>query len=268
MSYSMEPQIQTMDDSPAGQSQVPVRGPDVSEMERLVRWQSAELERTQKEVQQFVYILSHDLQEPLRMVTSYCELLQRRYEPQLDAPGQEFIRYAIEGARQMGAKIQGLQEYSRIVSRAAPYSMVDLTDVMLEVQINLSSAVRATNGCIHQGELPLVYGDRSQLVLAFQHLLDNALKFVSKGHTPTIRVSGYQAGSAWEILFEDNGIGIDPRHSDDIFSIFRQLHGRDSYSGIGLGLALCKRIFEGHGGSIRLGEADTGSRFIIRLPIP
>lgn len=229
---------------------------------------AVEPKRAQEELERFAYILSHDLQEPLRMVTSYCELLQRRYDHQLDPAGQEFIRHAVDGARQMGGKINGLLDYSRVISCREPFSLVDVTDAMLAAQIRLAAVVRRTGAVVHLSELPTIRGNRPQLVQAFYNLLDNALKFVHRDRTPEIRVSARDDGGACEIFFEDNGIGIDPKYRDRIFDIFHRLNARDAYTGLGLGLTLCRRIFEGHGGSIELDASETGSRFVIRLPVP
>ncbi len=233
--------------------------------EQLVRT-AAELERSNQELQQFAYVASHDLQEPLRMVTSYLQLLQRRYQGRLDADADEFIGYAVDGAQRMKTLILDLLTYSRVGSRSQPFVPVAMEAVLADTLNNLQEAVRESGGQVHHDPLPEVRADAGQMRQLLQNLIGNALKF--HGETPPqVHVSAAPDPDGWRFAVRDNGIGIDPRFFERIFVVFQRLHTRDEYSGTGIGLAVCKKIVERHGGRIWVESApNQGAAFCFTLP--
>jgi PAS domain S-box-containing protein len=245
-------------------------GMDITERKRAegaLLATSAELERSNRELERFAYVASHDLQEPLRMVASYTRLLERRYGDKLDQDAREFIGYAVDGANRMQRLIQDLLSYARVTTRGRPFEPVDVQAALEEAILNLQVTVAEAGAEITHDPLPAVRGDRTQIVQLFQNLIDNAVKFRREDRPPRIHVSAHRREAEWLFCVEDNGIGIDPRYFDRIFVLFQRLHGREDYPGTGIGLALCKRIVERHGGSIgvdsRVGE---GARFCFTLP--
>ncbi len=218
----------------------------------------ADLERSNRELEQFAYVACHDLQEPLRMVASYTQLLSERYGDRLDGDAQDFIRFAVEGANRMQGLIHDLLSYSRITTRGRPLETVDPEEVLAEVRDNLRVAVEESGAVITNDDLPLVMADRSQLRSLLQNLLANAIKFHRDGHPPRVHVWAEADGPFWSFSVKDNGIGIEPKYFDRIFTIFQRLHGREKYRGTGIGLALCKRIVERHGGQHLGGEHARG----------
>ncbi len=227
-------------------------GTDISELKAIeaqLRQSMAELERSNKELEQFAYVASHDLQEPLRMVASYTQLLEKRYKNALDEDARDFIGYAVGGANRMQRLINDLLAYSRVQTRGKPFERVDLSSVLGQARGNLAAAVDEAAAVVTNGELPSLMADEGQLVSVFQNLIGNAIKFRGD-EPPRVHVSAADAGLVWEISVRDNGIGINPEFHDRIFVIFQRLHGRDEYEGTGIGLALCKRIVERHGGRI------------------
>ena len=242
---------------------------DVTEMkegtEKLLIKLNEELLRSNKELENFAYVASHDLQEPLRMVSSFTQLLSKQYGDKLDSKAQEYIMYAVDGAKRMYDLINGLLAYSRIHSRGKAFTSVNLEHVMENVIKNLSLTIEERNGVVKSGNLPVVSGDESQMILLFQNLVVNALKF--NQNIPEIYVSSNDLGNYYRISVKDNGIGIEPQYFDRIFLIFQRLHPRDEFEGTGIGLAVSKRIVERHGGSIRVeSEPGTGSEFIFTIP--
>ncbi|MGE5621211.1 MAG: sensor histidine kinase [archaeon] len=209
-----------------------------------------ELERSNKELEQFAYIASHDLQEPVRMVGNYTQLLERRYKDKLDPQALEFIHFAADGAHRMRMLITGLLEYSRITSHTRNYSPVDCSKVLESVIKNLDMSIRETGARIVSDPLPIIMGDEVQLIQLFQNLISNAIKFRRQAEIPEIRLSAVQRSGEWLFSVKDNGIGIDPQQGERIFQIFQRLHDRDEYPGTGIGLAVCKRIVERHKGKI------------------
>ena len=242
---------------------------DITETKRLEaerqRYQQ-ELERSNLELEQFASVASHDLQEPLRMVTGYCELLERRYRDRLDEDGIRFIDYATDGARRMQALIRDLLAYSRVGSRGAPLRNVSSQTAYDHALGNLEAAIAESGADITADPLPPVVADLNQLVQLFQNLIGNAIKYHRPGVRPEVHVAVERQDGCWAFSVIDHGIGIDARFADRIFQIFKRLHTRDQYSGTGIGLAICKRIIERHGGEIWLDTtASEGARFCFTL---
>ena len=236
------------------------------EEKKLIKAMS-ELERSNKELEQFAYVASHDLQEPLRMVSSYTQLLSKRYKDKLDTDANDFIAFAVDGATRMQSLINDLLTYSRISTKAKPFSNVDLTEILGTAIVNLQSKITENNAIIINDDLPLVIGDDSQLARLFQNLISNAIKYRSDS-PPIIHIAAEKTESEWKISIRDNGIGIEQAFFEKIFIIFQRLHSRDEYPGTGMGLAICKRIVEKHGGKIWLeSEKGNGTIFYFTLPI-
>jgi len=234
--------------------------------ERELRQTLEELARSNRELEQFAYVVSHDLQEPLRMVRSYVELLGKRYADRLDEDGREFVGYAIDGATRMQRMIEDLLRYSRVGSRGAEFVLTDLSDVVEEALSNLTAAIEEAGARIEYGDMPSLWVDRAQMVQLFQNLISNAIKFRAE-RTPEVTVAAHPRNGEWVFAVSDNGIGIAEEQRERIFAIFQRLHADDEYPGTGIGLAICKKIVERHGGSIwvesRPGE---GSTFYFALP--
>jgi polar amino acid transport system substrate-binding protein len=227
-----------------------------------------ELERSNMDFQQFAYVASHDLQEPLRMISSYLQLIERRYQDKLDSDANDFIHYAVDGANRMQQLIQDLLCLSRVTTKGQPRTRIQAKDVLKEALSNLQATITETGALITHDDLPEVDADRTQLVQVFQNLIGNAIKFRKSGEPPRVHVSSEQQGSEWVFSVQDNGIGIDPQYFDRIFVIFQRLHTRETYPGTGIGLALCKRIAERHGGRIWVAsEPEKGTVFRFTLPI-
>lgn len=226
----------------------------------------AELHRSNQELEQFAYMVSHDLQEPLRMVASYTQLLSRRYRGTLDANAQEFIDYAVEGAQRMQQFIQDLLQYSRVGTHGHPFERLNVATVVKRALENLRYSIEEKQAQINIGELPELDADPVQLGQLFQNLIGNALKF--SGPEPVrVEISATHAKQAWEFVVRDNGLGIDAKDFERIFVIFQRLHTRQEYAGTGIGLAICKRIVERHGGRIWVeSKIGQGAAFHFTLP--
>jgi light-regulated signal transduction histidine kinase (bacteriophytochrome) len=224
--------------------------------EEAIKRYTKELERSNQELQQFAYVASHDLQEPLRMVSSYLQLLERRYGEQLETDAKDFINFAVDGAKRMQALINDLLAYSRVGTRGQPFAEVDLNLIVQQTNNNLKIAIEENKASIICDPLPVVYGDYTQLTQLFQNLIGNAIKFHGN-RAPKIRISEESKNGLVHLKVSDNGIGIEPQYADRIFLIFQRLHTREEYPGTGIGLAICKRIVERHGGSIWV-ESQTG----------
>ena len=226
-----------------------------------------DLERSNAELEQFAYVASHDLQEPLRMVASYVTLLEQRYGEALDQDAKEFIGFAVDGARRMQQLIDDLLAYSRIETQGREAESVSVVDCLEQARRNLDRYLTEENALVTHDELPEVMADPGQLTLLLQNLIHNAVKFARNDAPPRIHVAAELCDDGWEISVADNGIGIDPNHGERIFQIFQRLHGRKEYPGTGIGLALCRRIVERHGGTIRVeSEPGNGSTFYFTLP--
>lgn len=228
--------------------------------------QRQELARSNAELQQFAYIASHDLQEPLRMVTSYLQLLERRYQGQLDADADDFIHYAVDGARRMRTLINDLLTYSRVGTRGQAFELTDSGEAVKRAIANLKVAIEESGATITYQDLPSIKADSTQLTQLFQNLLSNAIKFRSD-RPCHIHIESTLKEDAWLFLVQDNGIGLDPQYADRIFVIFQRLNNRIDYSGTGIGLAVCKKIVERHGGKIWVqSELGQGAAFYFTIP--
>ncbi len=225
-----------------------------------------ELGRSNAELEQFAYIASHDLQEPLRMVASYTQLLGERYRGKLGEDADKYIGYASEGAIRMQTLIQDLLAFSRVGRKGSTSRRVDCEAEIADVMMSMNLAVRESGARVTYAALPLVWADRSRMAQLFQNLIGNAIKFRGKD-APEISVRAEKAGSQWLFSVSDNGIGIAPQYAENIFVVFRRLHTRAEYPGNGIGLAICKKIVEHHGGKIWVeSEAGHGSTFKFTLP--
>ncbi|PTR28756.1 HAMP domain-containing protein [Rhodococcus sp. OK519] len=231
--------------------------------------QTVELRRSNAELEQFAYVTSHDLQEPLRKVASFCQLLEKRYGDELDERGRQYIDFAVDGAKRMQALINDLLDFSRVGRMSAGFEPLSLDRPFAKALSNLAAAVEDSGARIHAPErLPDVEGDPTLLTMLWQNLIGNAIKFAEPGTVPEVSISVERRPDVgWLVSVQDNGIGISGEFADKIFVIFQRLHARDEYSGTGIGLALCKKIVEYHGGRIWLDTDYTGgARFCFTLP--
>ncbi|UHQ96392.1 ATP-binding protein (plasmid) [Natrinema halophilum] len=223
------------------------------------------LEESNERLEQFAYAASHDLQEPLRMVSSYLQLIERRYGDALDDDGEEFLEFAVDGAERMREMIDGLLVYSRVETEGEPLGPVDLNKVVADVRDNLEMQITESDADIEVDELPRVLGDENQLRQVFQNLLSNAIEY-SKDEPPQVHVSADRNSSMWEVSVQDEGIGIPPDEQDRIFEVFQRLQSQNDHEGSGIGLALVERIIERHGGEIWVdSESGEGSTFSFTL---
>ena len=229
--------------------------------------QAEDLARSNAELQEFAYVASHDLQEPLRVVSGFAQLLSDRYRDDLDDTAQEFIGYVVDGAERMKILINDLLEYSRVGTQGRPLEPVESSSVLEQAVSNLRVAIGESDTRVtHDEGLPRVMGDYNQLSQLFQNLISNAIKFRGDD-PPRIHVSGVRVGESWVMSVTDNGIGIEPQHADRIFGMFKRLHGRGEYPGTGIGLAICSKIVERHTGKIWVdSELGKGATFSFTLP--
>lgn len=234
--------------------------------EAVLSIRTQELARSNAELKQFAYVASHDLQEPLRMVASYLQLLDLRHREKLDGEAREFMGFALDGAKRMQTLIVDLLAYSRVGTAGRPLAPTACEEVLQAAMSNLQVAIRESGARITHDPLPTVLGDATQLVQLFQNLLGNAIKF-RRDEPPLIEVRAELRDDFWRLSVQDNGIGIEPRYFERIFVVFQRLHGRKAYAGTGIGLAICKRIVERHGGTIEVAsEPGKGSTFSFTIP--
>jgi signal transduction histidine kinase len=241
---------------------------ELHQAHELLDTRTRELEQSNSDLEQFAYVASHDLQEPLRKVASFTQLLQRRYQGQLDERADQYIEFAVDGAKRMQILINDLLSFSRVGRRAGDPVVVDTGVSLGEAIGNLAASIADTGALISRGELPRVLGEASLLTAVFQNLVNNAVKFHGE-QVPEVRVGARRDGAEWVFSVEDNGIGIEPEYAERIFVIFQRLHGKSAYPGTGIGLAMCRKIVEHHGGRIWLdtGADDGRTRFSFTLPV-
>ena len=236
-------------------------------LEARVNERTADLLRSNEELRQFAYVASHDLQEPLRMIGSYTQLLARRYQGQLDEKADKYIAYAVDGVTRMQTLIQDLLGYSRVGAQEQNFQETPANEAVDIALVNLSAAVKDSGATITVDPLPTLLADAPQLVSLFQNLIGNAIKYRSD-KPPCVHIHARQQDQQWLFSIKDNGIGIDPQFAERIFVIFQRLHGREAYSGTGIGLAICKKIVERHKGTIWMeSEIGKGSVFFFSLPV-
>ncbi len=248
--------------------------------------QRQELARSNGELEQFAYIASHDLQEPLRTVGSFAQLLERRYQDKLEEKALRYIKFIVDGTNRMQTLVNDLLEYSRVGTRGKPFQVTDCNAVLEEAIANLEGAIRKTDATVQgwrYGDsditgghyrrpkaisgLPVVMADSGQLVQLFQNLIGNAIKYSRPEEPPSVNVKAVRQEDGWQFCIQDNGIGIDPKHFDRIFQIFQRLHAQDEYSGTGIGLAICQKIIQRHGGRIWVeSKLGFGSWFYFTIP--
>lgn len=228
--------------------------------------QSMELKRSNEELEQFACMVSHDLHEPLRTVSSYIQLLDKRYKDKIDHDASDFISHAVDGTNRMQWLINDLLKYSRIQSFENAFEETICSDILGQVKNNLQIAIEKSSALITNDMLPTINANPAQIMQLFQNLLDNAIKFAGE-LPPRVHVSADKKGNEWIFSVNDKGIGIDPQFNERIFLIFKRLHGRDRYPGTGIGLAVCKRIVERHGGRIWVeSESGNGTTFYFTIP--
>lgn len=234
-------------------------------MEKEIKNYSRELERSNKELEAFAYLASHDLQEPLRAISSYLQLLEIRYKGKLDDKGKDFIERAVNGAHRMQEMINDLLTYSRITTSGKSFGLYSLEKILDQALTNLSVTLEKKNAVVTRDPLPELSCDDSQILRLFQNLISNSIKFCDKSRA-VIRISAQKQKNQWQFFVKDNGIGINPRYKENIFKLFQQLHGKGKYPGTGIGLSICQKIVERHKGKIWVeSKPGKGSTFFFTL---
>jgi len=265
----IEANISTIEDASGQPAELLIVARDVTErkqMEFQLDSSLADLQRSNAELEQFAYVTSHDLQEPLRMITSYIQIIEEDYKGKLDADADQYIAFAVEGTKRMHTLVNDLLAYSRVGTRGESFMPISLNNVLSAATANLEVAIEESHAVVTHDRLPTVLGDESQLIQLFQNLLGNAIKFRSDV-PPIIHVGVEQTNDGWEFSVHDNGIGIDMKYAERIFAVFQRLHAREEYPGTGIGLAVVKKIVERHGGRIWAeSEPANGSTFYFTLP--
>lgn len=233
-------------------------------------FKASELQRSNRELEQFAYVASHDLQEPLRKVASFCQMLESRYADRLDERAKQYIAYAVDGAKRMQGLINDLLAFSRVGQPGADFRPVDLNEAAGQAVSELEAAIADSDATITVDRLPVVSGDRTLLIQLFQNLMANSIKFRRVDAPPAIKLTAERDGNMWEFACQDNGIGIEPTYRERVFVIFQRLHPRDAYPGTGIGLALCRKIVDFHGGKIWIDDrpsSATGTTIRWTLPM-
>ena len=226
-----------------------------------------ELERSNADLEQFAYIASHDLREPLRISITFSQLLQQSYSQQLDAEADKIINFIVEAAKRMQALITDVLEYSQVNTNRKPFKPTDSNEVLETTLFNLKLLLEETGTIVKVGNLPTVIGDKFQLVLLFQNLIDNAIKYRNSNQIPEIEIDAKAENGEWLFSVKDNGIGISSQYFERIFKIFQRLHSKEEYPGTGIGLAICQKIVRLHGGKIWVeSESGKGATFLFTLP--
>jgi signal transduction histidine kinase len=233
-----------------------------------IQQRSAELSRSNADLEQFAYVASHDLSEPLRKVTNFCQLLERQYGDQLDDKARQYIAFMVDGAKRMQVLINDLLAFSRVGRTTEHFEAVDLNASLRRALSNLDAQLEETGAYVVPGELPTVPGDPTLLAALLQNLVGNAVKYRDPDRRPVVEITAVRDRDFWKLSVQDNGIGIDMQYAERIFTIFQRLHLRDAYGGTGIGLALCRKIVEFHRGRLWLAESDgQGARFELTLPV-
>lgn len=232
------------------------------ELEKL----NAQLNAKNKEMEQFAYIASHDLQEPVRTISNFARMISTNYEGKLDETADKSLRFMIDAADRMSALIKGLLDYSRI-GREVRLTTIDCNSILDDIKLDLTSVIKETKATITVDDLPEIIGNATEIRLVFQNLINNAIKFRKVNTPPVIEISVRQSARMWKFSCRDNGIGIEKKHQKRIFQIFQRLHSRNEYSGTGIGLSHCSKIVELHGGKISVvSKPNQGSTFYFTIP--
>ncbi|MBC7289826.1 MAG: HAMP domain-containing protein [Actinotalea sp.] len=240
---------------------------EIESSHQLLQEQAEDLRRSNRDLEQFAYVASHDLQEPLRKIASFTQLLAKRYAGQLDERADQYIYFAVDGAKRMQRLINDLLSFSRVGRIGGEVGDVDMGAALEQVRSDLGEAIEETGATVVAEDLPVVRGEEPLLVQLLQNLVGNAVKFRHPDREPLVRITAEREGDCWEFACEDNGIGIDPQYAERVFVIFQRLHPKDVYEGTGIGLALCKKIVDYHGGHIWIDTAVTeGTRIRWSLP--
>lgn len=240
---------------------------NIKDNELVLKLQQEDLARSNAELEQFAYVASHDLQEPLRMVASYVQLLAKRYKGKLDQDADDFIHYAVDGSQRMQNLIHDLLAFSQVTTKGKELKSVDLEVVLQNVLANLQKAIQESEALVTHDPLPTLLSDPTQMAQLLQNLLGNAIKFRDVNRTPLIHIGITNHGGEWLFSVRDNGIGFDPKYRDRIFLIFQRLHNKTKYAGTGIGLSICKKIVEQHGGNIWV-ESEEGQSTTFYFTMP
>ena len=236
------------------------------ESSRTLKIAMNNMQQSNQELEQFAYVASHDLQEPLRMVSSYSQLLQRRYKGQLDERADKYIHYAVDGANRMQNLINDLLDFSRVSTRGEKFVKTDTNEALQNTLNTLSRRIKEKGAQINVGKLPVIKADSGQIERLFTNLIGNALKFSKTDEKPVIEIDVKRKKGKWLFSIKDNGIGIDEKFQEKVFVIFQRLHGSSQYKGTGIGLAICKRIVQRHGGDLWFeSEEGKGTTFFFTL---
>jgi PAS domain S-box-containing protein len=244
---------------------------DISDRKRAeieLQARAEELVRSNRELEQFAYVASHDLQEPLRTVAGFAQLLAKRYEGKLGADADEYIKYVTSGAQRMKSLIEDLLAYSRVTRAPVEPEVIELDETLAAALANLRGATEAAGATMEIGKLPALRANPRQMTQLFQNLIGNAVKFRRDDVAPTIKVGAVREGEEWHLTIEDNGIGIAEKHIGQVFGLFQRLHGRDKYAGNGIGLTICKKIVDLHRGRIWIGQAEPGPGTVFHIVLP